>query len=34
MRTQSPLTRQDKIEGWAFGAILVIALPALLFATT
>jgi hypothetical protein len=28
------LTRKDKIEGWVFGAVLAIGLPALIFVTT
>ena len=27
------LTRRDKIEGWAFAAVLAIGLPALIFLT-
>jgi hypothetical protein len=37
MRTRtSPdsLTTRDKIEGWIFGSILAIGLPALVFVTT
>ena len=28
------LTTRDKIEGWVFGAVLAIGLPALIFVTT
>jgi hypothetical protein len=37
MRTQTStdvLTTRDKFEGWIFGAVLAIGLPALIFATT
>jgi hypothetical protein len=27
------LTRRDKLEGWAFAAVLTIGLPALIFLT-
>jgi len=32
--SSEPLTRREKIDGWVFGAILAIGLPALIFVTT
>jgi hypothetical protein len=33
-KVQAPLTRKDKIEGWAFGILFVVGIPALLMVTT
>lgn len=33
-RTQAPLTRKDKIEGWAFAFVYVAVLPGLMMLTT
>lgn len=33
-RTQAPLTRKDKIEGWLFAILFVVGLPALMMVTT
>lgn len=33
-KARAPLTRKDKIEGWAFAILFVVVLPGLMMITT